>query len=380
MTIREDIVLEDTTLRDGEQAPGIAWSRPTKLAVLSKLIEAGVKWIEVGIPKMGGEELDFVSEARDHAKGARLVAWNRGIEDDVRQSLDLGYDAIHIGLPTSDIHLALSVNKPRDWVCQRARDLIAFAKDSGAYVSISAEDIGRTEPSFLAEYAGIVGEAGADRLRLSDTIGILTPEQYGERVAIAVAATRADVQTHCHNDFGLAVANTLAGLRAGARFFHVCVNGMGERAGMPDLAQTVMVLKRLYDRDVGVHTERLTELSQLVAHHTNAPVEPWKPVVGRNVFAHESGIHSNGVLRDSRSFEPIDPEEVGGIRRIVIGKHSGRAAIVNALEGAGQQVDDDLMLPLLARVRSESIRTGGELDVAALIRLYAALASPARAA
>jgi isopropylmalate/homocitrate/citramalate synthase len=380
MIIRDDIILEDTTLRDGEQAPGIAWSKETKLKVLAELISAGVKWIEVGIPKMGGEELDFVREARDHAGDARLVAWNRGVMEDVKQSLDLGYDAVHIGLPTSDIHLSTSVNKSRDWVAQRARDLISYAKDRGAFVSISAEDVGRTDPGFLRDYAGIVGDAGADRLRLSDTIGILTPEAYAEKVGIAVNATRAAVQTHCHNDFGLAVANTLAGLRAGARFFHVCVNGMGERAGMPDLAQTVMALKLLYDRDVGVQTELLTKLSSLVADATSAPVEPWKPVVGYNVFAHESGIHSNGVLRDSRSFEPIPPEAVGGQRRIVIGKHSGRAAIVHALEGVGQEFDEDLMLPLLARVREESIRIGGELTVPALVRLYADMVSPARAA
>lgn len=371
--MRSDIIIEDTTLRDGEQAPGVAWSAIQKMRVLEALLDAGVTWVEVGIPQMGGEEREFVQQARRHANRATLVAWNRGVREDLELSLSLGYDAIHIGLPTSDIHLESSIGKTREWVADRAVDLIRFAKDKGAFVSISAEDVGRTDVGFLQEYAGRIAEAGADRLRLSDTIGILTPEGYGARVRAVAEAADIDLQCHCHNDFGLAVANTLAGLQAGARYFHVCVNGMGERAGMPDLAQMVMALKTLYDRDLGIRTENLVGLASLVAEETQSPAEPWRPITGRNVFAHESGIHSNGMLKNSKSFEPIAPEEVGGERRIVVGKHSGRAAIVHMLEQAGITADPTLMPETLTRVRARSIQTRGEVSPSDLVALYADL-------
>lgn len=373
MTIRNDIILEDTTLRDGEQAPGVAMNREKKLTMLAALVEAGVAWIEVGIPKMGGEELEYVKDARRFADRARLIAWNRGVREDVAFSLGLGYDAVHIGLPTSDIHLDASVSKTREWVTSKATDLIKFAKDSGAFVSISAEDMGRTEPAFLQHYAGVVAEAGADRLRLSDTVGILSPEGYYERVSLVRAAADIDLQCHCHNDYGLAVANTLAGLKAGARYFHVCVNSMGERAGMPDLAQMVMALKHLYGVDTGVDTTKLTGLSQLLDKLTGVRSEPWRPVVGDNVFAHESGIHSNGILKSGSSFEPMAPEEVGGLRRIVIGKHTGRAAIQHVLARQGVEVDPDLLQACLGAVRQASIGSGGEIAPAELVSIYARL-------
>ena len=379
MTIRDDIILEDTTLRDGEQAPGIAMSRDKKLTMLAALVDAGVRWIEVGIPKMGGEELEYVRDALRFSDRARLVAWNRGIRDDVAFSLELGYDAVHIGLPTSDIHLDASVSKTREWVTQKAADLIKFAKDRGAFVSISAEDMGRTEPAFLQHYAGVVAEAGADRLRLSDTVGVLSPEGYHERVTMVRRAADVDLQCHCHNDYGLAVANTLAGLKAGARYFHVCVNSMGERAGMPDLAQMVMALKHLYGADTGVNTTKLTGLSQLLDKLTGVRSEPWRPVVGDNVFAHESGIHSNGILKSGSSFEPMPPEEVGGTRRIVIGKHTGRAAIQHVLAGEGVDADPDLLQACLGAVREASIGRGGEIAPAELVAIYGNLRNAAPA-
>lgn len=380
MTIRKDIILEDTTLRDGEQAPGVALSKEQKLKILDLLVEIGVGWIEVGIPKMGGEELEYIKATREYADRARLVAWNRGIKEDVAFSIDLGFDAVHIGLPTSDIHLKSSVGKSRDWVVERACDLVKYAKDRGAFVSISAEDVGRTDTSFLQSYAGAISEAGADRLRLSDTVGIMTPETYAERVRMVTEAAPIDPQCHCHNDFGLAVANTLAGLQSGARYFHVCVNSMGERAGMPDLSQTVMALKLLYGRDLGIDTTRLTELGNLVAELSGVPVEPWRPVVGPNVFAHESGIHSKGMLIDTKSFEPMSPEEVGGTRRIVIGKHAGRAAIEHVLNNAHIDVNPDILPACLERVRAQSIWQSGELTPKQLIEIYLSLTPPAATA
>jgi isopropylmalate/homocitrate/citramalate synthase len=172
--VRDDIILEDTTLRDGEQTPGVAFSKETKTRILDALLAAGVRWVEIGIPAMGGEELDFISSVVERQDEARLVVWHRGVRADVERSLDMGFRTVHIGLPTSSLHLSASVKRDRNWLLNTARELVEMAKDRDAFVSISAEDLARTEPGFLQEYAGVVHEAGADRLRLSDTVGLLT--------------------------------------------------------------------------------------------------------------------------------------------------------------------------------------------------------------
>lgn len=369
--MRNDIVLEDTTLRDGEQTPGLALGVKQKQAILEALLEAGVRSVEVGIPAMGGDELEFLKLAVNEKERARLVAWNRGVREDVMQSIDLGFNAVHIGLPTSKLHLDKSVRRDREWLVTTATDLVKMAKDRGAYVSISAEDIARTEPAFLEEYAGVVAAAGADRLRLSDTVGLLTPEQYGERVALIVAASDIDVQCHTHNDFGFATANTMAGLQNGARFFHTTINGIGERAGMSDMAQVVVALKKLYDVDLGIDLNRLTGLSQLLWSIQRLPGVPWQPIVGSNVFAHESGIHVNAMLRDTSTFEPFPPEDVGNERRYVLGKHSGKALLQHLIEHSRGDVDADALTQTLSDVRSRAVERGGPIEQNEMLELYA---------
>ncbi|WP_083861782.1 hypothetical protein [Halomonas sp. KM-1] len=377
--MRHDIVLEDTTLRDGEQAPGVAFRKEIKIKIFNALIDAGVKWIEPGIPAMKGEEVSTIQEMLERKNEVNLIGWNRGIKEDICYSLDLGFNAIHIGLPTSDKHLKGSVGKSAEWLVGTAKELVKYAKDRGAFVSISAEDVGRTEIPFLQEYAIAVEEAGADRLRLSDTIGVLSPEEYGRRVEAVSKVSSIDTQCHCHNDFGLAVANTLAGLRAGAKYFHVCVNSMGERAGMPDLAQMTLALKFLYGRDVGIRTTHLKALSDLVSLASNQPLPAWQPVVGENVFAHESGIHVNGMLKDTSTFEPFPPEVVGNQRRYVIGKHSGRATLRNTLEEKGIIPRDDLLSMCLVKVREVSTYQGGALTPEQLSNIYKNLQDEAEA-
>ncbi|RMB71752.1 hypothetical protein AYK61_21420 [Rhodococcus sp. SBT000017] len=368
--MHENLILEDTTLRDGEQTPGVALSAAKKLQIFDALIDAGVRWIEPGIPAMGGEEVRALQAMLERRDEVTLIGWNRGVRSDIQRSIDLGFKAIHIGLPTSNNHLANSVRKDRTWLLATARDMVKLAKDQGSFVSISAEDIGRTEIPFLQEYAVAVAEAGADRLRLSDTIGILSPSQYGERVSAVKQATDLDLQAHCHNDFGVAVANTLAAIEAGVRYFHVTVNGIGERAGMADIAQVVMSLRQWYGVDLGIDTEKLTALARIVADACGAPTAPWQPVVGGNVFSHESGIHTTGMLRDTSTFEPFPPELVGGERHLLVGKHSGRGVIKSVLGAAADGLDDDQLDRLLERVRQSSIDSGGALSaetIAALI-------------
>jgi homocitrate synthase NifV len=369
--MRSDLILEDTTLRDGEQAPGVAFSQTQKRLLHDLLAEAGVRWIEAGIPAMGGDELAFLKRLLADGSPATIVAWNRGVREDVEQSLALGFKAIHIGLPASDEHLRQSVRRDRSWLLETARSLVGMAKDRGAFVSISAEDIGRVEPSFLVEYASVVQQAGADRLRLSDTIGILTPERYAAVVHSITRSCPIDLQCHAHNDFGLGTANALAALEAGARYFHVTVNGIGERAGMADLAQMACSLKYLYGVDLGIDLSKLTALSAAVASASGHPVPPWQPIVGSNVFAHESGIHVNAMLRDTSSFEPISPDSVGGQRRYVIGKHSGRSLIRAVLERKGVQASEPELAQCLEEVRRIAVnRAGKPISDEELLRIH----------
>jgi homocitrate synthase NifV len=357
-----DITLEDTTLRDGEQAPGIAFSVEDKIRVHDLLVDAGVRWIEAGIPAMGGDELRTLRELLSRGSPATLVAWNRGVRADVEQSLALGFRAIHIGLPASERLLRSSVGRDRAWLLDQARTLIAIAKEKGVFVSISAEDVARTEIGFLEEYAGVVAESGADRLRLSDTIGALGPEEYARRVEAVATVSSIAVQCHAHNDYGLAVANTLAGVKAGARWFHVTVNGIGERAGMPDLAQVVMVLQRMYGVELGIDPTYLKPLSDLVSHLTKVTPTPWQPIVGENVFAHESGIHVNAMLHDSEAFEAFPPSDVGGTRRLVLGKHSGRALVREMLREANLDATEDEIARCLERCRTLAVQSGEAVD------------------
>jgi homocitrate synthase NifV len=377
--ITHNVILEDTTLRDGEQTPGVAFSIDQKLAIFDALIKIGVRYIEPGIPTMGGDEVTALKAMLERKDEALLVGWNRGVREDIEASLALGFGAIHIGLPTSQTHLEKSLGRDRTWLIERATDLIKFAKDHGVFVSISAEDVGRTEIPFLQDYAGAVTAAGADRLRLSDTIGIMTPEKYAERVRGVRAVSDIATQCHCHNDFGLAIANTLAGLEAGATYFHVCVNGIGERAGMPDLAQMTMALKKFHGIDLGIDTTSLVSLAALVSKASRQPLPIWQPIVGRNIFAHESGIHVKGMLKDAGTFEPFQPGEVGGERRYVVGKHSGRAVVKHVLETCGIAVNEGLLPACLDTVRAESVRIGGPVEPDVLLAIYQALDQPARA-
>lgn len=359
--MKNNIILEDTTLRDGEQSPNIAFTASEKRRIFDCLLDTGVKWIEVGIPAMGGTEKKVLQEFCERKNEAQIVSWNRGNREDIKQSIQMGFEVIHIGLPTSNIHIKNSINKSATWVIDKAVDLVKYAKDNNCFVSISAEDIARTDVSLLKDYANSVFEAGADRLRLSDTIGVLTPNSYAEKVSLVHASCDIDIQCHAHNDFGLGVANTISGLEAGARYFHATVNGVGERAGMPDLAQLVVALKVIYGNDLGIDLKKLSHLSSVVADATGIAPPPWQPIVGDNAFSHESGIHTNATINDKSSFEPFPPELLGRKHKITIGKHSGKQSIKYFL--SKYELTDTDYDVILYHVREFSMSLGRGLSV-----------------
>lgn len=361
------VIVEDTTLRDGEQAPGVAFSVEEKVEIARGLDRLGVPMIEVGIPAMGGDEAEAIRRIVALGLRAKLVGWNRGRKEDVEASFALGLTHVHVGLPASKELLEGGLKRDRGWLLRTMAEMVGWAKTRAAFVSLSAEDVCRADPEFLVEYARVAKGAGADRLRMSDTVGLATPERYASLVARVVEGADIPVMVHAHNDFGLAVANTLAGIRAGATYAHVTVNGIGERAGNASLEETVVALKILYGIDVGWDLKVLPELSGTVARACRQAVPPWKPIVGANVFAHESGIHVAGLLRNDRTFEPFAPEEVGGRRRLVLGKHSGSHGIEAALAERGIPIDGERarrLLPLVRRraVEKKSAVTPEELE------------------
>ncbi|MEM1251215.1 MAG: homocitrate synthase [Cyanobacteria bacterium P01_H01_bin.21] len=369
MTTPPQISINDTTLRDGEQAAGVAFGLEEKVAIAIFLDTIGVQELEVGIPAMGGDEAKSIRAIANLGLNAQLLGWNRAVLSDIQASIQCGLKRIHISVPVSEIQIQVKFQGQWTRVFQQLRQTITFARDHGLEVSVGGEDSSRADASFLLEAAQLAQELGAFRFRFCDTVGILDPFITYEKVQTLVAALNIPVEMHTHNDLGLATANALAGVRAGATSINTTVNGLGERAGNAALEEVVMALRQVYGLKTAIHTERLLELSRFVAKAVNCPVPPWKAVVGANTFAHESGIHAHGVLHNPSTYEPFDPKEVGWQRRFVVGKHSGRHLLNQILQTYGIQLDDSNSQTLLNAVRDLSIQLKRSLTVDELLAL-----------
>ncbi|TLM65887.1 MAG: homocitrate synthase [Deltaproteobacteria bacterium] len=353
------IIIDDTTLRDGEQTAGVVFSPEEKLAIARLLDAVGVQEIECGIPAMGPEEQASVRALVELGLAARLITWNRAVVDDIRASLAAGVTAVDISLSVSDIHIRHKLGRDRGWVREQLKTALGFAKDHDLYVSVGGEDASRADPEFLAELMALAGERGADRFRFCDTLGVLDPFTTYDRIRFLRESVPAlDLEVHTHNDLGMATANAVAGIRAGARFVNTTVNGLGERAGNAALEEVVMALKHACGIDPGIDTRRFVELSQLVGRASCRPVPEWKAVVGERVFAHESGLHADGVLKHPGNYEGFDPAEVGLDRQIVLGKHSGRHGLRHRLAALGIALPagEEQSFMELVRARSQVLK------------------------
>jgi homocitrate synthase NifV len=377
VTAAVDVLVEDTTLREGEQSPGVAFSTDEKVEIVRLLHELGIRAVEVGTPAMGGPEADAIKRLVAAELPIRLIGWNRGRKSDLDASFECGVDSVHIGLPASDHHLERKFHKSREWVVETMQELVAYAKAQRAWVSVSAEDVGRADAEFLVEYAKATAAAGADRLRMSDTVGVLDPFKAYELFKQITDGVPLPVQAHMHDDFGLATANTLAAVKGGARHVHVTVNGLGERAGIGSLDEVVLGLERHLGIETGIRKEGLRELAEFVARASGRPIPASKPITGDAVFAHESGIHVEGVLKLADTFEPIMPESVGGSREIVIGKHSGSGALQHVLAEHGIEVDRAALGPVLEAVRYQATQRKRALTADELIAVYTEVAGGA---
>ncbi len=366
---RPQIIIDDTTLRDGEQTAGVVFSLEEKIRIARMLDEVGVGELECGIPAMGREEQKSVRALVDLGLNARLLTWNRAVIADIQASIDCGVRAVDISLSVSDIHIERKLRKSRAWVKEQLKRALGFAKQHGLYVSVGGEDASRADVDFLVELMEIARGLGADRFRFCDTLGILDPFATYDKVRTLVERVDLDLEVHTHNDLGMATANAIAGVRAGAKFVNTTVNGLGERAGNAALEEVVMALKHACGIDLGMDTGRFVALSKLVGQASSRPVPEWKAVVGEKVFSHESGLHADGVLKFPGNYEGYDPAEVGLERHLVIGKHSGTHGLLERLARLGINPGHNELDVMLDQVRSLAQRIKRPLSDAELVNL-----------
>ena len=357
----------DTTLRDGEQTPGVSLSPEDKVRIARVLDGLGVDAIEAGFPVISDGEARAVRMICREGLSAQVCGLARADKRDIDAAADAGLSYVHAFIATSDIHLEYKLKMSREEALSRAVGSVEYAKSRGMEVEFSAEDATRTDRAFLSEVFGAVAGAGADRVDIPDTVGYSTPAYMAEIVRDAIEATGGiPVSVHCHNDFGLAVANAISGLQAGARCAHVTVNGIGERAGNASLEELVMALQCLRfgeGFETGIHSERIYAASKEVSRLAGIQVQPNKAIVGDNAFGHESGIHTHGVLSNPLTYEPISPELVGRSRWLQVGKHAGLHGMNAMLAEYGIRPTAEQSRAILARVKGAGDRGRQVTDV-----------------
>lgn len=349
-----EIKLNDTTLRDGEQTPGVVFSDDEKLQIARLLDEMGVQQIEAGTPAMSPAEAKVVKDIAKEGLNASVMGWSRAVKDDVDAVLATECDAIAISIATSDIHLQYKLKMSREEVLERAVSMVEYAKDHGMYISLNSEDATRTDYAFLKDFASKGKEAGADRIRICDTLGVLIPEASRYLTKKLVQDVGIVVEIHTHNDYGLAVANALAAFEAGAEWASTTVNGLGERAGNSSLEGLIMSLTKLYNMSLPFNISKLYEISRYVEKASGIPVPLNRSIVGQHMFTHESGIHVDGVLKYPYTYESFMPDEIGASRHIVIGKHSGKHAVWDKLKELGIEAGKAELLRIVAAVKELS--------------------------
>jgi len=345
----------DTTLRDGEQSPGVALSPENKLNIAKKLDELGVDAIETGFPVISEGEQKAIKMITQANLSAELCGLARTNQQDIDAVVDCGLKYVHTFIATSDIHLQYKLHLSQDQVLEKAIESVEYAKSRGLQVEFSAEDATRTDRDFLKKIFTEVTKAGADRIDIPDTVGYSTPQYIAEITKDAIEATKLPISVHCHNDFGLAVANAISGIQAGAQCAHVTINGIGERAGNASLEELVMALQCLkFDQswETNIKTELLYETSKYVSKLAGMPVQPNKAIIGENAFGHESGIHTHGVLSNPLTYEPISPEIVGRNRWLRVGKHAGAHGVDAMLNEYGVQPDKNQLKKILEKVKA----------------------------
>ncbi|MCW4001130.1 MAG: 2-isopropylmalate synthase [Candidatus Bathyarchaeota archaeon] len=358
----------DTTLRDGEQTPGVSLVPENKLRIAQRLDELGVDVIEAGFAAVSEGELASISAIAKQGLRAEISSAARGTRGDIDAVLKSGASTISMIIPTSDLHIECKLRKTREQVLKITEECVGYAKAHGLTVELLAEDATRSDIDYLIRVFQTAVSAGCDRVTPCDTVGYLTPERTVEFYTKLRENVKVPMGVHCHNDFGMAVANSVAALGVGVEECHATINGLGERAGNAALEEIVVALRTFYKLELGIKTELLYGTSQLVSRLTGVYTQPNKAVVGENAFTHESGIHTQGVLANPLTYEPIAPELVGCTRRIAPGKHSGSNAIRADLTNMGLKPSEDQFRDIMQRIKElgDKGKTVMDADVLAI--------------
>ncbi len=364
------MLINDTTLRDGEQAPYVAFNTKEKLAIAKGLAACGADELEIGIPAMGVREQEDIKELLNLGLKTRMMTWNRAKMSDLDASLACGVTSVDLSIPISDILIDVKFGGDRNAMLRDLERVILTAKREGLFVCIGGEDSSRGSLAFIKEVMTLGQELGADRFRYCDTVGIMTPTESYTQIKALTSLHLLPIEMHTHNDFGLANANALSGLDAGAVSVNTTVIGLGERAGNASFEQVSMALKHLYGQARHFDAPGMRTLVDTVALAAGVSLAHNAPIMGDHIFSHESGVHADGMMKDGRAYEPFAAEEVGCVRQYPIGKHSGTGTISYHLKQLGISAEKHALKTLLPRIREIVTSRKRVLDDSELVSLY----------
>jgi methanogen homocitrate synthase len=357
-TFPDNIIIYDSTLRDGEQMPGLSFHPEQKIIIAEKLDEIGIPEIEAGFPAISKIEKNTIRKISDSGLNAKILGLSRLKKEDIDAAIYSDIDVILLFIASSELHLKYKLHCTKNDIKDKVVESIDYAKDHGITPSFSTEDSTRTSISFLEELSKLALDTGAKRIGFTDTVGCATPQTIKFLFSHMKKIISVPISAHLHNDFGLGLINAITALSSGAT--HVCttINGWGERAGNVSLEQLVMALQILYNKDLGIDTTKLTELSKLISNFSGIKIPKMQPFIGENIFTHESGIHVAAILENPQTYESVPPEIVGNKRNLVVGKHTGKHMIKKLLDNQGIIATDELVSNVVTQVKELGEKIG----------------------